>query len=204
MIKKLFFTVIFICLSEIATAIPINPDKVATPVVITDADKPSTYTGTWLNPFNIRIREGTVTSVTTIQQGTVTIIDKPIWEAQPTAIRNITLLVELSSYATYTYPATWTFSVVGYDDYLEYIIIVRDEPYPIDNYSFEFHTKQLGNSLFLGGEVAPASGQSIFKPCIPIQVKAGSGEGYRFILWNKSAYAQKFKVGLIFSQRKAL
>lgn len=142
-------------------------------------------------------------SVTTQVVGSIsTVIDKPVWEAQPIEVSNITLTIEVAPYATYTYTSNG-FLLSGYENYLEYIVIVRNEPYPIDNYSFEFYPFAIDNEtstrLFLGAEVAPASGQAIFQPPIPIRIGEAS---FRFVLWNKSAYNQKLKVGLILSRRK--
>lgn len=204
--KLLFYGVLIISgfFSNVALPLPINPDKSTMPVVLTDASNPSTYTGTYQNPLNIRVSEGTITSVSTIQQGTITLIDKPIWEAQPIKQNNITFEVTLPPYEGYIFARTWSTTAVfksPYQMFFEQVSIIRIDDLPIDYCNFEFHTKQSSDYMCLGGEISPLS-QTTFTPAIPIFIEVGEDKGYRFIIRNKSKYVQTLKISLLFSFRK--
>lgn len=145
---------------------------------------------------------GTMSTTIEGSISTVLKVEEPIWEKPPMDVQYKTIMITLTPYGSYTTAATWTSSTSGYNDYIEYITIIKNDITPIDSLNFELHTSQVLESLALGGEIVPASPESVFKPPIPILVIPGDNNGWRFIITNKANFEQKIKIGITLSKRK--
>lgn len=145
-----------------------------------------------------------VGSVTTQVVGSITAVlevEKPISIFEP-RIWGITNTQLVGTNTVYIFSVTGNniYTEPHYANYVEYIIIIRNEFLPIDYYSFEFYREDRPDEFLLGAEVSPASGQSVFRPYVPIRLD--NNKGFYIFLRNKSEYPQKFRIGIVLSQRR--
>ncbi|MFA4871321.1 MAG: hypothetical protein WC623_24190 [Pedobacter sp.] len=129
--------------------------------------------------------------------GTITGVNTPVWQAQPNqTFKTIDMTILAGQSGNYN--ETWvTDPVPGYEVYLEYITIIRDETSTVDYYNYAVY---IGANLALGGEIAPASTNGIFQP--PVSINLSQFKNYQVVVRNKSGQTQIFKVGIILSNRK--
>lgn len=135
---------------------------------------------------------GTVNAVSTISE--------PIWQSQP-GLRYNTLSIELPVLGNYTYNGTQTV-ISGYWNSLEYLVITRQDTSPMDYLNYNLYVNTLDTPdpvlLVLGGEITPATPQSIWQPPTAIIFK----DKYQLVIQNKCNTIQNINVGIITSYRK--